>query len=163
MYQPYPSGTQMPEVHRGPVPPSIANAVRIMYAGAALSILGILIDVLTVNATKRAIERRSPNLTVTQVDARQHVLIIAFIIGGLIGAALWVFIARQCQAGKNWARITGTVFFAIATLDAAVGSGVPEAGLVKIWGLLTWLVGLVTVILLWQRASTAYLTAAKPS
>jgi hypothetical protein len=163
VYQPYPTGAQMPEVHRGPVPSSVANAVKAMYVGAVTSILGIVIDVLTVSATKRAIERRSPDLTATQVDARQHVLIIAFIIGGVIGAALWIFIARQCQAGKNWARITGTVFFAIATLDTVVGAGTPDAGVVKIWGLVVWLVGLVTVIFLWQRASTGYFKAARPS
>ena len=44
------------------------NAVRVMYVGAATSIGGIVIDVLTVSATKRAIERRSRHLTASQID-----------------------------------------------------------------------------------------------
>ena len=34
MYQPYPgSETQLPELHRPPAPPSVLNAVKVMYVG----------------------------------------------------------------------------------------------------------------------------------
>ena len=34
MYQPYPgSDTQLPELHRPPAPPSVLNAVKVMYVG----------------------------------------------------------------------------------------------------------------------------------
>jgi hypothetical protein len=56
MYQPYPAGAQMPEIERPPVPSQVANAVKVMYLGAATSIVGIIIDILTVNATKSATE-----------------------------------------------------------------------------------------------------------
>ena len=56
MYQPYPgSDTQLPELHRPPAPPSVLTAVKVMYVGAAASLLGIIIDILTVSATKTAI------------------------------------------------------------------------------------------------------------
>ena len=163
MYQPYPTGAQMPETERPPVPSQVANAVKVMYVGAATSILGIIIDVLTVNATKTAIERRSHRLTVSQVDASQHVLIAGFIVGGLIGAAAWILVARNCQGGKNWARITGTVLFAISTLDTIVGLTAPLAVAVKLWGALVWLVGLTAVVFLWQRPSSEFFTAPRPS
>ena len=35
MYQPYPGSTQLPETQRPPAPPSVLNAVKFMYAGAA--------------------------------------------------------------------------------------------------------------------------------
>jgi len=95
MYQPYPQNTQLPESQRPPAPASVLNAVKVMYVGAATSILGIVIDVLTVSATKRAIEKRSHHLTASQINSSQHVLVIAFIIGGLIGAAAWFFLARS--------------------------------------------------------------------
>jgi len=103
MYQPYPQDTQMPETRHLPAPASVLNAVRVMYVGAAASLLGIVIDVLTVGATKRAIEKHSHHLTASQINSSQHVLVIAFIIGGLIGAAAWFFLARSCLGGKNWA------------------------------------------------------------
>jgi len=163
MYQPYPTGAQMPEIQRPSVPPSVANAVKVMYAGAAASIVGIIIEILTVNATKTAIEKRSPKLTLSQVNASQHALIAGFIIGGVIAAAVWILIARNCQGGKNWARITGTVLFAVATIDTIVGLTAPLAGAAKIWGAVVWLVGLTAVVLLWQRPSTAFFTASRSS
>ena len=95
MYQPYPQNTQLPETLHLPAPASVLNVVRVMYVGAATSILGIVIDVLTVSATKRAIEKHSHHLTAHQISSSQHVLVIAFIIGGLIGAAAWFFLARS--------------------------------------------------------------------
>jgi hypothetical protein len=151
----------MPDTQRPPAPASVLNAVKIMYVGAATSILGIAIDIATINTTKRALARRSPNMTASQLSSAQHVLVVAFIIGGLIGAAAWIFIARACQRGQNWARITGTVLFAIATIDSLIGLTTPIAGGVKIWAVLVWLVGLAAIVFLWRRSSTAYFRAAK--
>jgi hypothetical protein len=164
MYQPYPTGAQVPARQRPPVPPSVANAVKVMYAGALTSLIGIVFDVVTVGATKTAIEKKSPNLTVSQVNATGHVLIISFVIGGVIGAAVWIVLARLCQAGKNGARITGTALFGLATLDTLVGAAVaPLAGLVRIWALVVWLIGLTAVVLLWQRSSSAFFKGTGPS
>jgi hypothetical protein len=156
MYQPYPGSTQMPETARPPAPSSVRNAVKVMYVGAATSIIGIAIDFATVGATKSAIEKHSPNLTASQVSSTQHVLVAGFIIGGVIGAAVWILLARACLNGKNWARITGTVFFALATVNTFAGLATPIASVLKIWGVVVWLVGLAAVVLLWQRGSTAY-------
>jgi hypothetical protein len=157
MYQPYPgSDTQLPELHRPPAPPSVLTAVRVMYVGAAASLLGIIIDILTVSATKTAIEKRSPNLSVSQVNSSQHVLVAGFIAGGVIAAVVWIVLARASAAGQNWARITGTVLFAISTVDAIVGLTAPVAALVKIWTVLVWLVALTAIVFLWRRSSTAY-------
>jgi sulfite exporter TauE/SafE len=163
MYPTYPSGTQMPEVQRPPVPPQVSNAIKAMYVGAVASVLGIVVDILTVNATKSAIEKRSHHLTASQVNSTQHVLVIGFIVGGVIAAAVWIFLAKACQRGNSWARTTGTVLFGLATVDTIVGVSAPVAGPVKIWGLVTWLIGLTTVIFLWQRASTAFFKGTRPS
>jgi hypothetical protein len=154
--QPYPTGTQMPEVQRPPIPPQVSNAIKAMYAGAAATIVGIVIEILTVNATKTAIEKHSPNLSASQVNSTQHVLIIGAIIGGLIALAAWIVIARACQNGNNWARITGTVFFALATVDTLVSAVSPVATPVKAWWPVIWLAGLTAVIFLWQRPSTSF-------
>ncbi|HEY6297754.1 MAG TPA: hypothetical protein VIX15_19025 [Streptosporangiaceae bacterium] len=164
MYQSYPAGTQMPARLRPPVPPSVATAVKVMYAGALTSLIGIVFDVVTVHATKTAIEKRSPNLTVSQINSVQHVLVTSFIIGGVIGAAVWIVLARLCQAGKNGARITGTALFGLATIDTLVGAAVaPLSGLVRIWALVVWLVGLTAVVFLWRRTSSAFFKGTGPS
>jgi hypothetical protein len=157
MYQPYPgSETQLPPAQRMPAPRTVRNAVTAMYAGAAASLLGIVVEVLTVNATKTAIEKRSPAMTASQVSSTQHALIAGFVAGGVIAAAVWIFLALSCRRGHGWARITGTALFGLATLDTAVGLTVPLASAVKIWTVLIWLAGLVAVVFLWRPASTAF-------
>ena len=157
MYQPYPgSETQLPSARRAPAPKTVQNAVTAMYAGTAASLLGIVVEVLTVNATKTAIEKRSPAMTASQVSSAQHVLIAGFVASGVIAAAVWIFLALACRRGHGWARITGTVLFGLATLDTVVGLTAPLAGPVKLWGLLVWLAGLVAVTFLWRRSSTAF-------
>jgi hypothetical protein len=161
MYQPYPGGAQIPEVRRPPAPASVRNAVRFMYAGAAASLIGIVIDLTTLSATKSAIEKHVPDLTTSQVNGQGRVLMAGWIVGGLIGAGLWIFIARACNSGKGWARITGMVLFAIATVEGLGSLVVPEAALVKSFWLVIWLVGLGAVVLLWQGSSSAFFTGAR--
>jgi hypothetical protein len=162
MYQPYPGGAQMPEPSdQPPAPPSVVRAVQVMYAGAAASLIGIVIDMTTLSSTKSEIIRRSPSLTATQVANAEHVAIGLFIVSGLLGAALWVWIAQRCKAGRSWARITGTVLFAIDTLSVFLGAAtVPGGGATRIYSILVWLIGLAAVILLWQRASSNYFRGA---
>jgi hypothetical protein len=160
MYQPYPTGAEMPEIQRPPVPSQVTNAVKVMYAGAVASLLGIVIDIITVNVTKSAIEKHSPHLTASQLNTTQHSLIAGSAIGGVIAAALWIFIARNCLAGKNWARLVGTVLFAICTIDTAGAGIAPLAGAVKLWEAVVWLIGLTAVVLLWRRPSSEFFTGA---
>ena len=162
MYQPYPTSSQMPELGKPVIPPQVRHAITAMYVGAAATVAGIVIEILTVNATKTAIEKKSPHLTASQLNSTEHALIIGSIVSGLIAVVAWLVIARACKSGQNWARITGTVLFGLATIDT-IGSAIsPVAGPVKAWWPVIWLAGLVTVILLWQRASTEFFKGMSP-
>src|SRR6516165_8175211 len=107
-YQPYPGETQLPAI-----PQSVTRAVQLMYAGAVASLIGIVIALTTLSSIKSQIISKNPSLTTTQVNNAEHVAIGILIASGLIGAALWLWMAQSCKAGKNWARITSTVLFAI--------------------------------------------------
>ena len=159
MYQPYPGQAQLPETQRPPAPASVLTAVKVMYAGAAASILGIVVDILTVGATKTAIARRSPHLSASQINSSQHVLVAGFIAGGVIAAVVWIVLARACLHGRNWGRITGTVLFALSCVDTLVGLTAPLAVAVRLWGALVWLIALTAIVLLWQRSSGAFFKA----
>ena len=54
------------------------------------------------------------------------------------------------------ARVTGTVLFGLATLDAVGGLVNPVTVPVKILAFVIWLLGLIAVVRLWQAAPTAY-------
>jgi hypothetical protein len=162
VYQPYPGGARMPEAQRPPAPASVRNAVKLMYAGAVASLIGIVVDLATLSATKSAMKNRFPNLTPDQLTAQQLPLIVGWIVGGLVGAALWIILARAGQRGRRWARITGTVLFGIATVEAFGSLVVPEAALVKVFWFVVWLIGLASVVFLWQRSSSAFFTGRRP-
>jgi hypothetical protein len=130
-----------------------------MYVGLAASLIGIIIDMTTLSSTRSEIIRRSPTYTATQINNAEHVEVGIFIAGGLIGAALWLWMAQANRAGKNWARITSTVFFGIDTISQLISLGMPSGGVVRIYSILIWLIGLVAIVLLWQRTSSDYFRA----
>lgn len=158
MYQAYPSGDQPP------LPRPVATAVRVMYAGAWASLLGIVIDLVTVHSLQaRLVTMTNPNgtrLTPAQVTQQEHLAIGSLIVMGLVGIALWIWMARGNRDGKSWARTVSTVIFGIATVgvigDANGSSALASTIETRIWGIVVWLIGLVAVVLLWQRGSAGY-------
>jgi hypothetical protein len=128
-----------------------------MYAGAVASLIGIVVALTTLSSIKSQIISKNPSLTTTQVNNAEHVAIGILIASGLIGAALWLWMAQSCKAGKNWARIVSTVLFAIETINVLAGAAaVASGGASRIYSILIWLIGLGAIIFLWQRSSTEY-------
>ena len=160
MYKPipYPSsgGPVEPEPDRGPAPPSVVNAVKLMYTGAAVSTVSLIISLASIGGTKDAIKKARPSLTATQVNQLNTFIIALAVVSGVIGVALGLWMARANGQGKNWARILSTVLFGLATLDLFGVVSQPKTALGLIFPLLTWLVGLGTVVLLWRKESTEF-------
>jgi hypothetical protein len=131
-----------------------------MYAGAVASLIGIVIALTTLSSIKSQIISKNPSLTTTQVNNAEHVAIGILIASGLIGAALWLWMAQSSKAGKNWARIVSTVLFAIQTINVVAGaSAISSGGASRIYSIVIWLIGLGAIIFLWQRSSTEYFKA----
>jgi hypothetical protein len=151
--------TQTTELQRPEPPASLLRAVKVMYVGAILGPIHSVIYVLTAGATKRAIEAKHPYWSANLVSTTTDVAVIGGAVIVLMAAMLYLWIARSCRSGKNWARVTGTVLFAVAVLLNAynLGPGV-ETTLNMIFNFTGILIGLVAVVLLWQRASSAYFT-----
>jgi hypothetical protein len=132
-----------------------------MYVGLAASLLGILVDMTTLSATRSEIIKQNPKFTTTQVNNAEHLEIGLFIAGGLIGAALWLWMAQSCRAGKGWARVVSTVLFGIDTLSVLAGAaGAQGGGLTRIYGFVVWAIGGIAIFLLWQRSSSDYFRGA---
>ncbi len=157
MYQQYPGENDVPERTSAAAPPSVIQAARVMYAGAALSLIAIVVNLVTFSSLRSAIVKASPALTTAQVNSAEHVAIGVSIAGGLIGAALWVWMAQSCRAGKSWARIVSSVLFGIDTLSVIASfARVTSGGAGRILSIVIWLIGLAAIILLWRRDSSAY-------
>ncbi len=167
MYQPYPtSGQQPPEPQRPPIPNSVQNAVKLMYAGAALSFLELVVGLATIGSLKRAIQqagqRAGKHYTPTQIHQLEVTSVVLAVIVGIIAIGLWLWMARASQAGHNYARITGTVFFGLNTLFLFLSLARPHASLGLIFNLLVWLAGLGAVIMLWRKESGPYFSPRTP-
>ena len=157
MVQPYPSrGKPLAEAPRPPAPPSVVNAVKLMYIGAAVSTVSLIVAFIDIGGTKAAIKRARPDLTATQVNQLNTFIITLAIVSGLIGIALWLWMARANGQGKNWARIVATVLFGLATLDLIGVFSQPKTAIGLVFPVLTWLVGAATIWLLWRPDSTAF-------
>jgi hypothetical protein len=159
MYQPYPSAGQAPEPARLGPPPSVVMAVRLMYAGAAVSALSLIVGLATVGSLRSALHKSDPSLTPTQLHSLQTVVIVGSVVVGLIGIGLWVWMALMNKAGKSWARIVATVLFGLDTLFLLLGLARAGAAAGTLVSILTWLIGLGAVIFLWRRDATEYFTA----
>jgi hypothetical protein len=156
MVQRYPSSDKPVELERPPAPPPVMNAVKLMYVGAAVSTVSLIISLADISGTKAAIIKAKPSLSATQVNQLNTFIISLAIVSGLVGIALWLWMARANTQGKNWARILSTVLFCLATLDLVGVFGEPKTALGLIFPVLTWLVGLGAVFLLWRPESTAF-------
>jgi hypothetical protein len=135
---------------------TVRAAVRLMCAGAAVSTVSLIISLISFGGTKAAIRKQRPNLTLAQVNQLDTFIIALALISGLVGVALWLWMARANGQGRNWARIVGSALFFLATLDLYGVLSQPKTLLGLVFPVLTWLVGLGATILLWRKESTAF-------
>jgi hypothetical protein len=159
MYQPYPGGSQPPEPYARPAAPQpVIRAAQVMYAGAAASLIGIVINVLNRHAIRTALLNHDKTLTAAKLNDAYHVALGALVVAGLIGVGLWIWMALMCKAGRSWARILSSVFFGIDTVYLIAGSAVPGGGSLttRLYGILIWAIGLAAIVLLWRPESTAF-------
>jgi hypothetical protein len=167
-YQAYPTGggsNQLAE--RPPQPPSIRNAVRLMWVGAALSLIGVIITAAfsgriktaitnaAIKANKTAASQHKTQLTAAQIHTLANATFAILVIFGIIGMLLWVWMAWANNRGSGWARIVATVLFALNTIGLIFEVGRASVSLISI--LLEWLVGLAAIILLWRKETTQYI------
>jgi hypothetical protein len=124
--------------------------------------------------------------TQVPVSAIKDFVLVGLIVGGIIGALAWLWMAWKNRAGRSWGRIVATVLFALSclglpelltgghlstmpsTLPAADGATItvpPPA--IPAWliaaGVVSWLIGLAIIILLWQGAASRYYDAVTAS
>lgn len=161
MYQPYPSSGQMPEPVRPEPPDSVLTAVKLMYAGAVVSALSLIVGLATIGSLHSELRTAYPKVTSSQLHTIEVATVVFIVIFGLIGVGLWIWMAMANKRGGNWARITATVFFGLNTISALVGLARPEAVASRLVGLLIWLIGLGAIVMLYRPDSTAFFKAPK--
>jgi hypothetical protein len=171
-YQPYPTGggsNQMTE--RAPQPPSLRNAVRLMWVGSGLSLIGVIVTVsfgskiktaitnAAITSNKTAASEGKTQLSTSQIHTLASATFALLIVFGIIGVLLWVWMAWANNRGRGWARIVATVLFGLNTIGLVLEFGRASVSLIAI--VLEWLVGLAAIVLLWRRDSSEYIAQSK--
>jgi hypothetical protein len=136
-----------------PVPAPVLGAVKLMYGGAAGTVVQLIIALVYVGDVKAYhLTALGRHLTTAQLSHLRPLIVTLVIVAGLALIALWLWMARAVSRGGNWARILSTVLFGLATLELIGIQG--DAQL--FWALLTWLTGLAAIWQLWRPASSAF-------
>jgi hypothetical protein len=162
MYQPYPTAGQGPEPVRPGPPSSVVMAVRLMYAGAVVSALSLIVGLATVGSVKTSLHKSNPSLTASQLHNLQDVVIVGSVVIGIISIGLWVWMALMNKRGRAWARIVATVLFGLDTLFLLLGVAREGAAASSLVSILTWLIGLGAIIFLWRKDSSEYFAPPAP-
>jgi hypothetical protein len=166
MYQSHPTARQPGGPPWPAAPPPARTAVKVMYAGAAVTaaqlITGLALIIIDIQAAARG-QFLGHSLTEPQL---RPLIITAWIIFGLAVIALWLWMARANGQGRNWARILSTVLFALATLQlpgaftqpvshAGFGATVLYYSSIVLFAA-AWLAAAAVVWLLWRPACCAF-------
>jgi len=160
MYPSYPQGGEMPPDPARPAPPRpVRTAVMLMYAGAALSAVSLIVSVLSFHAIERVIRNASSTLTAQQVHNDAIVAVTIAVVESLIAIGLWLLMAWGNKNGHTWARITATVLFALNTLFLLLSFVRATVSASLAFSVLVWVIGLVAIVLLWRKESSEYFAA----
>lgn len=159
----YPQGTEA-----GPPaaaqPPSIQTAVRLMWAGAALSVVSLVIGLLTLGSLKDNIREQliDNNDTYSQsdLDTAYNVAIGSVIVVSLLGVALWLLMARANGNGSKWARVVATALGVLNVLFVivAVAQG-QSTTLSLVISVIGAGLAIAILVLLWRKESTEFYNA----
>lgn len=145
-------------------PSSIATSVKLMYAGAALSLLSIIVTLFTLDTIRETIEESvlesDSDATQSTIDAAIAVGITMAVVLGLIGVGLWLWMAWKNGQGRSWARIVATVLGALNVVFTLFGF--TQSGMTAVTvtiGVANLILAVVILVLLWKKESTEYYNA----
>lgn len=151
-------------------PKPLATAVMLMWAGCALSIISLLSlffmgDQLGQAMDQGLREGTNGQLTPEQVEQVRGLGMgvgIGFaVFFGLVGAALWAWMAVKNKQGRSWARILATVFGAIGILSGLVGviGGGQGNPLNLVLNVLNLAIAIGALFFMWKKENNPYYAA----
>jgi len=167
----YPGGTAgMPP--KPPLPQTVQRAHYCILAGAAFSVVSIVVALTQIDSIRSVLETGDPTADQTTINSLVTATIAVACVLGLVEVGLWIWMAFATKAGRNWARILSTVFFGLNAASAGIGTltyfasssngsssttfASSDTALGQVVGWLTFLAGLGAIILLWNKESSAY-------
>jgi hypothetical protein len=122
-----------------------------MWAGAGLSVVYSIVNGVMTNDLF--------TVQTTNTSTNHGAFVGGEVFEALVQVALWLWMVWKVWAGRSWARVLSTVFFSITCLQVlfvvAFGPGVSKATIT-----VYFIVSLAALIMLYQRESSAFFSAA---
>jgi hypothetical protein len=145
------------------LPVTMRKAVRFMLAGAAVTAVFAIFEVIATIVDKNSIDINGKPPTSSQLAVGVVILLVSYAVYIL----LWLLMARFNRAGQKWARIVSSVLFAISTwqlyetIDSLHGGEVITAAdiIYIVFTIGAWAAGVGAIAMLWRSGSTAYFNA----
>ena len=149
-------------------PGSIATAVKLMYAGGALSLLSVVASFFMLDTIKETIEESmreaDANVSQSTIDAAYTVGMVSAVVLGILAVGLWLWMAWKNGQGRSWARIVATVLGALNVLFTLIGFTQPGMTAVSaIISVVNLVLAVIILVLLWKKESSSYYAAVSGS
>jgi hypothetical protein len=139
-------------------PSSLLTAVRLMYVGAALSAIFLIVGFTQRGPLRDQIADDQPQLSADELDAAVAVGTAVAVIIGLISVGLWVWMAVMNRKGRSWARIVATVLGGLNIVFTVIGL-TQDVGIGTIVNIVTIVLAAAILWLLYRPESSAYYAA----
>ncbi|WP_067492016.1 hypothetical protein [Actinomadura hibisca] len=133
---------------RRAIPKTVDLASKLMVAGGVFGVINTIVSFAAADVV------RSSNGNTSSVQLVGPLAIV----GGVIGLALWLWMAWAMRRGHNWARVLSTVFFGLGALFLVGDAVGPAPVWLKLMVAVPPLIGLVAVVLLWKKESGPFFT-----
>ena len=154
MYKPYPVSQSPQQVERARPPRTVLSAVRLMYAGAALEVVNLIIALVTRGRLNSVILTAHPHYTSAQLRTAVNFRAGILVVGALIAVGAWLWMAWANGRGRSWARGVSVALFVLGTLGLPIISlRTARNAATLIIGMLIWLVGLAVIVLIFNGSS----------
>jgi hypothetical protein len=156
----YPQGSE-PATQQMAPPQSILTAVKLMWAGAVLSAIGLVVGLLTLGSLKDNIRdqlaKNNKTFTQSDINTAYNITIGSIIVIGVLGIGLWLWMAWANGNGRKWARIVATVLGGVNVLLTLVSLAQSRAtaGSV-ILSVISAVLAIIILVLLWRKESSDY-------
>jgi hypothetical protein len=144
-------------------PRAISQAVMLMRVGAVLSVVTGLVWLTSRDSVRHLVRgqvsRQGSPLSASDVDLLVNVALIVAVVTGLLGAALWLWIAWANGRGAAWARIVATILFGFSLLSALLSVFQPQPAASRLLDVAEVLLGAYIIVLLYRRESSEFYRA----
>ena len=159
---------QVQAVPQVPQPRSIRFAVRLMWAGAAVSLLSLVVGIATMGGAKDEIRdeliKDNPNVSQSTIDAAHVVGVMSVVVVGVLSVLLWLWMAWKNAQGRSWARVVATVLAGLNVLFTMLSLVAPnismDSDLAALgFSLLNLVLAIAILVLVWRRESSDFYTA----